>query len=436
MKRPWSTGNVLKIAAIVLGALVLMRFLWFARNIFLVTFLGVAFGLALGKAVDFFERRLHMKRGIAAALIVLVSLGAVVGVGAMVAPSLKRQMSELSQKLPTLLDQVEAKLGTDPVQLTKDALSGVSSQSEQSSTAASADKPPEKPPEKPGQPAQQQGLTPPAASQQQNAQQQAAPQPRQQQPQPGANQQQGAPDQQQQGGSGAEQAGAKRGGLRENIGGQLQSLSKIIFPFLSSTLSAIAALVFMIFIAMYIASEPRLYKNGLLLLFPPERREHTSEVLSEVGHMLRSWLVARLIAMVVIGLVTGGVLALLKVPAAGALGIIAGLLEFIPLFGPIAASVPAIGMGLIESPTTALWVAIAFVVIQQFEGNVLTPMLMQKRIEVPAAVVIVSVAALGVLFGVLGMLIAEPLSAVAILLMKRLWVKDAESSPAAPEAEN
>jgi predicted PurR-regulated permease PerM len=129
-------------------------------------------------------------------------------------------------------------------------------------------------------------------------------------------------------------------------------------------------------------------------------------------------------AMVIVGVIIGGGLALIGVKGAAALGVLAAVLEFVPFFGPIVSAVPAIGIALVDSPQKALWVIGLFILVQQLEGNVITPILLERRLDVPPVLTIVAVAALGVVFGVVGMLIAEPLLAAVLVTTKLLYVQD------------
>jgi predicted PurR-regulated permease PerM len=372
----WRSSDVVRVTIIVLALLALFRFLWFARTIFLVVFLAVILGLVISRGVDFLERH-RVRRGLGAAFIVFSSLALIAGGIALGAPSLKRQSSELRKALPALFDRVEKKVGADPMELAQQALSKSEPKNETAVTTA----PPAAPPQEPRQEMEKKP---------------------------------------------AEKQKAERTSrLRESMSSEMGQLTKILFPFLSSTIAAIAGVIFLIFIALYIAADTSLYQRGLLLLFPPQKRERAAAIGAELADLLRGWLFARMLAMLIIGAVTTGALMIIGVPAALALGIIAGVLELIPLIGPITASIPAIGMALVESPMHALWTGVAFIVIQQLEGHVVTPLLMQKRIDTPAVVVIVSVASLGVIFGVIGMLVAEPLAGAVILLVKRLYVKEA-----------
>lgn len=373
--RSISSAAALRVAAIVFGVLIALRFLWIAHAIFIVSFLGILLGLAVARATDFLER-FHVKRGIGAPLIVLLGLGILIGGGALMAPSLQQQTRQLTKELPKLLDSIEQWVQQTP---------------------AKALVPQDAPPEQPQQ----------------------QPQPQQQQPkkaEPQKPQKPGEEQQQQQ-----QQAG---GGLRGQLGKEAQGSFRFLFPIVSSVFGGIGGLVLVIFIAMYIAIDPGLYREGMLHLVPHRSRDRAREVLTTLAKTLRQWLVARLIAMVVIGAITGFALALLKVKGAAALGVLAGLLEFVPFFGPIASAVPALGIALLDSPQKALYVLILYLVMQQLEGNVITPLLLEKRLDIPPVLTVLTVAALGVVFGVVGMLIAEPLLAAVLVTTKMLYVND------------
>lgn len=214
--------------------------------------------------------------------------------------------------------------------------------------------------------------------------------------------------------------------VRNTLRAHMQNFARMLFPFLSNSIAAIAGAIVILFLAGYVAAEPGLYRGGVIALVPPGRRREAEELMDELHDLLGQWLVARVLAMIVIGLVTFGALALLGVPAAGALGLIAGIMEFVPFVGPIVAAIPAVAMALVVSPAKALYVVILFVVLQQFEGNLLTPLLMKNRLHVPPAITILAVSAFGIVFGVVGMLVAEPVSAAAILMVRKLYVERAE----------
>ncbi len=222
----------------------------------------------------------------------------------------------------------------------------------------------------------------------------------------------------------AAQPRPQRGGLTDRVARELRNATKFLFPIVSSFLGAIGGVIIVLFISMYIAAEPGLYREGVLHLVPHRHRDRAEEWLNTLRDTLRQWLIARLTAMVLIGLITAAGLTALGVKGAGALGVVAGLMEFVPFFGPVVSAIPAIGVALVDSPEKALWVIGLYLLIQQLEGNVITPLLLEKRLDVPPALTVLTVAALGIVFGVLGMLIAEPLLAVVLVTTKMLYVED------------
>jgi predicted PurR-regulated permease PerM len=205
---------------------------------------------------------------------------------------------------------------------------------------------------------------------------------------------------------------------------ELSGASRYFFPFLSSTVTVAAGLFLILVLSIYIGADPNLYHTGLLHLFPHRTRARAQIVLSRVAVVLRKWLVTQLIAMVVIGVVSTGALLALGVKAAVALGVIAGLLEFVPTIGPILAAVPAVAMGFLDSPQMALSVALAYLVIQQLEGHLLIPMLMKEGMDLPPALTIITQGVMALLFGFLGLLVAVPLLAAVVAVVKLLYVED------------
>jgi predicted PurR-regulated permease PerM len=129
--------------------------------------------------------------------------------------------------------------------------------------------------------------------------------------------------------------------------------------------------------------------------------------------------------MVVVGLLVGTGLWLLGVPSALTLGLLAGLLEFIPFAGPILAMIPAVLLALAVSPDLAIWVLLLYLAVQQFEGNVLTPVVQQYAVDLPGVVLLFSLIGFGIIFGTLGVILAAPLAVVSYVLVKRLYVVEA-----------
>jgi len=192
----------------------------------------------------------------------------------------------------------------------------------------------------------------------------------------------------------------------------------------SRTFGALASALVILFLGLVLAASPKPYVDGLLALVPARRVARGREVLDRVADTLWWWLVGKLIAMVIVGLLTWLGLSLFGVPLALTLGILAALLDFIPNIGPIIAGVPAVLLALMISPTTALYVFIFYVVIQSLESYVLTPVLQMKTVKLPPALTIVAQVLLGVLAGGIGLILATPLAAAIFVMVKMLYVED------------
>lgn len=199
--------------------------------------------------------------------------------------------------------------------------------------------------------------------------------------------------------------------------------------FLLSFGSGLADILVVLVAGIFLAAQPRFYASGAIKLVPPARRPLVTEAMDESERALRLWLKGQLIAMVVVGLLTGLGLWAIGMPSAVALGLLAGLLEFIPFAGPILASIPAILLALAVSPDTAFWVLLLYVGVQQFEGYVLTPLVQQYAVDLPGVILLFSLLAFGILFGTLGIILAAPLTVVTYVLVKRLYVIEALHTP-------
>jgi predicted PurR-regulated permease PerM len=204
----------------------------------------------------------------------------------------------------------------------------------------------------------------------------------------------------------------------------IRTVGHAFFTVFSSTLSALGGIILVLFITVFVAIDPALYHDGLMHLFPHHHRERAGEVLSAMAFSLRRWLMTQLVAMIAIGTVTTGVLLLLGVRGAFVLGVIAGLLEFVPFVGPIAAAIPAIAMGLLDSPAKGVYVGLAFTVIQQAEGHLLIPLLMKGSLHLPPVLTLLTQALMATVFGLLGLLIAVPLLSMVMTAVKMLYVVD------------
>ncbi|HEX6126783.1 MAG TPA: AI-2E family transporter [Pyrinomonadaceae bacterium] len=202
------------------------------------------------------------------------------------------------------------------------------------------------------------------------------------------------------------------------------SLLSGVGGFFTSTIGAVGNFFITILLAIYFASEPRFYIRGFIKLFPKPHRHRATQVVAAVGETLRWWLIGKAGSMIFIGLLTWIGLSMMGVPLALTLGLIAGLLSFIPNFGPILSAIPALLLAFIASPVTALYVLGLYVGVQLIESNIVTPLIERETVELPPALTIVFQLALAVMVGGLGLVLATPLLAVIMVLVQMVYIQD------------
>lgn len=186
----------------------------------------------------------------------------------------------------------------------------------------------------------------------------------------------------------------------------------------------IADLVVVIIAGIYFAAQPSLYREGLLRLAPEGVRGRVSEAVEEAAASLRKWLMGTGIAMLAMGVIVAAGTAMLGLPAPLALGLLAGLAEFVPIVGAIVSAVPGLLLAGPEGPHTVLYTLVFYVAAHQFEGHVLIPLIQRHVVSAPPALTIFSVLAFGLLFGPLGVILATPLAVVVLVLVKRLYLRE------------
>lgn len=193
--------------------------------------------------------------------------------------------------------------------------------------------------------------------------------------------------------------------------------------------NAVTSLIVILFGSVFLAAQPRLYRDGLLLLLPKRRRELGGEALDDAGQALKLWLLGQLISMVIVGILTGVGLWLAGVPSPLALGLIAGLTEGVPYIGPIVASIPGLLLAFLEGPQTAFWALVVYLAVQQIEGNTVTPIVQRRMVTLPPALTLFAIIAAGLVFGLIGVIFATPLLVVVYVLVKRLYVREVLHTP-------
>jgi predicted PurR-regulated permease PerM len=372
------TRDVVRVLALIFGFYIAVRLLWVGHPVIFLFFLGVLFGLPLSQGADWFEKR-RVPRGLGVAVILTLFLGLLIGGGVGIAPILRAQSTELQQRLPEALDKIDAWLGhrSNGVlgilfneESSPDSVRAITDSLSLDTLAATS----------PGT------VTVKTTTRTEEV--------------------------------------AAGGNLRREITGQFRGAQHSFLRMLTSTFAVSGAFLLVLFIAAYIGIDPHLYHGGLLELVPVAERDRAALTMARVATTLRRWLVTQLIAMAVIGAVTTVFLLAIHVKAAVPLGMLAGVAKFIPIVGSIFAAIPAIAMAFADSPHKALVLTLGYIVIQFLENHLLVPVLMKKGVDLPPAMTLGIQALMAVLFGFLGLLVAVPLLAAILTIVRTMSAKE------------
>jgi len=190
------------------------------------------------------------------------------------------------------------------------------------------------------------------------------------------------------------------------------------------TVATALSLGVVVFIStIYLVIRPAPWVDGFVSLFPAEWRPRTREVLDAMYQTVQRWFLGQLTAMTFIAVFWAISLSIIGVPFALLIGIFSGLVSFIPYLGATISVVIPILLALISDPFTVVWVILAFIIIQQIEGNILQPIVMSRAVDLHPALVVFAILIMGTLFGLVGVLLAVPLVAALQVLVRELWVQ-------------
>jgi predicted PurR-regulated permease PerM len=200
-------------------------------------------------------------------------------------------------------------------------------------------------------------------------------------------------------------------------------MTTYISRFFATTFGFIGDIYIIIIIGIFFTASPQLYRNGITQMVPPRGREKAVAVQKRLATGLKKWLAGKFIAMLAVFVLTAIGLAILGIPMWLTLALLAGLLNFVPNFGPLAAMIPAVLIGLSVSPNTALIIAVMYIGIQLLESSIINPQAQKKLIKIPPALIIISQLLIGALTGIWGVILATPLVLMIIILVQELYVK-------------
>ena len=360
-------------SAIFVAIVFVALLLWYSVYVLFLVFAGVLVAIMLRAMADVVRRYTRLSHRWSLAIVLVVLAGLMVGLWFLAVPPLSKQASALAERLPQAWQTFQAKVRETPIGGLVMGQAGGGGAGAGATTQAST------------QPSTQPTSQPTDLA--------AAAQPII--------------------GGASGGGGSSPGQLLGRFGG-----------FLSTVMDLFAALLVVLFTGLFLAFDPTMYVRGAIRLCPPTYRIRFGEVLGGIGYTLKWWLIGQGITMLVIAIATWIGLAALGVPLAFVLGVIAGLFNFIPNFGPLFSAVPATLLALTVGPDRAIGVIVMFIVLQNLEGNLLTPLIQRKAVDLPPAIGIIAQILLGILVGAVGLILAWPIAAAVVVAVKMMYVED------------
>ena len=204
--------------------------------------------------------------------------------------------------------------------------------------------------------------------------------------------------------------------------------SSAVASFFSTTFGVFGDLYVILFLGIFFFSSPDIYTQGFLKLIPKASKPKADFVIRKVGYTLTKWLKGKILSMLVVFVLTAIGLAVMGIPLWLVLALIAGLLSFVPNFGPLIALIPAVLIGFMQSMTTGFLVFGLYILVQVLESNFITPQIQKKLINIPPALIILAQLFMGVLSGGWGLVLATPIIAMLITVLQELYIKRQENS--------
>lgn len=212
--------------------------------------------------------------------------------------------------------------------------------------------------------------------------------------------------------------------VSRQIAGALGQVGVSVLPVLGGVANTLLSILIVLFLSMYFLADPKGHEEGVIKLFPLWYRYRVREILNRIDSNMRGWLRTTLLSMIFTAIVTALGLSLLGLEQAAALGVLAGLLSFIPNFGQIIALIPAVAVGIVQAPQNIGWIIVIIYGVSFIQSQVISPILISESINLPPVMILTGQIISGTFFGFVGILLAVPITAITLILIQEVYVKD------------
>ncbi len=212
--------------------------------------------------------------------------------------------------------------------------------------------------------------------------------------------------------------------ITRQLGNALGQLGGSVLPVVSGVASTLLSILIVLFLSLYFLADPRSHEEGLIKLFPLWYRDRVRQIMNRIDFTLRGWLQGQLLLMVIVGILSWLGLAAIGIQQAAALGVLAGLFSFVPNFGPIAALVPALAAGFAQGSDKIMLIVLIIYGTSFVQSQVISPLLFKESINLPPVLVLVGQILAAIFFGFLGLMLAVPMTAILLVLVQEVYIKD------------
>jgi predicted PurR-regulated permease PerM len=210
----------------------------------------------------------------------------------------------------------------------------------------------------------------------------------------------------------------KQGSVVQNISSELMGSIGKVTSFVGNALGAISSLAMIVVIGVFVAVEPKLYERGFAWMLPMESRARFYDTAAKMGYTLRRLMAGRLLGMTVEGVGVGVLLAIGGVPMATLLGVLTGLLAFLPNIGAIVSGILIVLVGFSGGMHTGIWAVVVYLVVQTVDGYIIVPTVAKRSVDLAPALVLGMQVLMGALFGILGLALADPIVAMIKVMLE------------------
>ncbi|AKH42333.1 putative PurR-regulated permease PerM [Altererythrobacter atlanticus] len=205
----------------------------------------------------------------------------------------------------------------------------------------------------------------------------------------------------------------------QQVASQLASGVGTVTRAIGGIVGGVTTLFLIVIIGIYVALEPRLYERGLAWMMPPTRRSHFYGTVSKMAYTMRRLMAGRIVGMVFEGIFTWLMLWAYGVPMAALLGILTGLLAFIPNVGAVISGILMVLVGFSGGVDMGLYTVFVYFLVQTFDGYIVIPLIAKKTVDLAPALVLGAQLIMGILFGIIGLFLADPLMAMIKVALER-----------------